>query len=233
MRDVATGVPMSTDTIFALHSMTKPITSVAAMMLVDEGKLSLDDPLSKYIPSFGRREGRHRAGRTADGADRSICVPPDRPVTIADLMRHTAGISYEYIGSDADHDGLSGRAYLRRPFNNTEFAERIAKLPLARQPGTFWRYGHSTDVLGRVIEIDLGQAALSVHAGTIFDPLGMTSTKFVLADDAERARMAEPLPNDTVLRLSEEERRKRSDGNPAAAAWSRPSPIMRALRRCC
>src|SRR5689334_16099802 len=205
MQDVETGTPMSPDTIFAIHSMTKPITSVAAMMLIDEGKLSLDDPLSKYIPSFADVEvGQEK--KLKDGTTWVELMPPVRPVTILDLMRHTSGISYEYIGanwveqvySDAHlHDGKA---------DNREFAERIAKLPLSRQPGTLWRYGYSTDVLGRVIEIISGQTLYEFLKLRILDPLGMTSTKFVLSTPEEFARMAHPLPSDTILLAGERER---------------------------
>ena len=97
VRDVATNVAMSADTIFALHSMTKPITSVAAMMLVDAGKLSLSDPVSKFIPDFSDVKVGVSAA-AADGTPVLKLVPPDRPVNIADLLRHTSGITYDYIG---------------------------------------------------------------------------------------------------------------------------------------
>src|SRR5262245_28276098 len=155
VQDVQTGTPMSPDTIFAVHSMTKPLTSVAAMMLVDEGKLSLSDPLSKYIPSFAKvKVGREAA--LMDGTVILERVPPIRPITILDLMRHTSGISYDYIGANWVEKVYSDAHLFAGQFNNKEFAERIAKLPLSRQPGTLWRYGHSTDILGRVIEIVSG-----------------------------------------------------------------------------
>src|SRR5215510_6860920 len=99
VQDVQTGTPMNPDTIFAVHSMTKPLTSVAAMMLIDEGKLSLSDPLSKYILSFaGVEVGQEK--KLKDGTTWVELMPPVRPVTILDLMRHTSGISYEYIGAN-------------------------------------------------------------------------------------------------------------------------------------
>jgi CubicO group peptidase (beta-lactamase class C family) len=206
VRDTATKQPMTPDTIFALHSMTKPITCLAAMMLIDDGKLKLTDPVSKYIPAFAAvKVGVESKSR--DGAAVLNLVPPNRPVTIEDLLRQTSGITYEYIGSDLimkvyrDADIFAGH------FNNKDFAERIARLPLARQPGSLWRYGHSTDVVGRVIEIVFGKSLYQFLKERIFDPLDMTSTKFVLQSDAERARMAEPLPNDSVLLLAEQERR--------------------------
>ncbi|MBI5318484.1 serine hydrolase domain-containing protein [Bradyrhizobium sp.] len=205
VQDVRTGTPMSPDTIFAIHSMTKPITSLAAMMLVDDGKIALDDPLSKYIPSFARV----KAGmdiRNPDGTDTVRLVPPIRPVTILDLMRHTSGITYDYIGGKWVEKAYQDAHIFAGQFDNREFAERIAGLPLARQPGTLWRYGHSTDVLGRVIEVVSGQTLYEFMKRRIFDPLGMTSTKFVLRTPQEQARMARPLPSDTILIDAERDR---------------------------
>lgn len=203
---VETKAPVTSDTIFALHSMTKPITSVAAMMLIDEGKLSLADPVSKFIPGFADiMVGVSSV--TADGTAVLKLVPPDRPVTIMDLLRHTSGITYDYIGGK-----LIDKAYLESglfdgKYDNKVFAERIARLPLARQPGTLWRYGHSTDVIGRIIEIVSGQTLYHFEKQHIFEPLGMASTKYVLESANERARMAEPLPGDTILKMAEAERR--------------------------
>ena len=205
VQDVRTGTPMSPDTIFAIHSMTKPITSIAAMMLIDEGKLSLSDSLSKYIPSFADvHVGQER--KLKDGTTWIELVPPIRPVTILDLMRHTSGISYEYIGANWVEQVYSDANLHAGKADNKEFAERIAKLPLSRQPGTLWRYGYSTDILGRVIEIVSGQTLYEFMKQRIFDPLGMTSTKFVLKTPAELARMARPLPSDTILLDGERER---------------------------
>jgi CubicO group peptidase (beta-lactamase class C family) len=206
VRDVATNLPMTPDTIFALHSMTKPITSVAAMMLIDAGKLSLADPVSKFIPGFADAKVGVSSD-TPDGQHVLKLVPADRPVTIMDLLRHTSGISYEYIGGKLIMKAYSESGLFDGRFDNKVFADRIARLPLARQPGTLWRYGHSTDVLGRIIEIVSGQTLYQFEKQHIFDPLGMTSTKFVLESADERARMAEPLPGDTILKKAEAERR--------------------------
>jgi CubicO group peptidase (beta-lactamase class C family) len=197
---------MTSDTIFALHSMTKPITSVAAMMLIDAGKLSLADPVSKFIPAFADANVGVSSG-TPDGESVLKLVPADRPVTIMDLLRHTSGITYDYIGGKLIMKAYSESGLFDESYNNKVFADRIAKLPLARQPGTLWRYGHSTDVLGRIIEIVSGQTLYEFEKQHIFDPLGMTSTKFVLESADERARMAEPLPSDTILKLAETQRR--------------------------
>ena len=206
VQDVETKIPMTPDTIFALHSMTKPITSVAAMMLIDAGKLSLADPVSKFIPGFS--DARVGVGSdTPDSQNVLKLVPAGRPVTIMDLLRHTSGITYDYIGGKLIMKAYSESGLFDGRYNNEVFADRIAGLPLARQPGTLWRYGHSTDVLGRIIEIVSGQTLYQFEKQHIFDPLGMTSTKFVLESADERARMAEPLPSDTILKLAETQRR--------------------------
>ena len=192
-RDVKKGTPMTADAIFPIHSVTKTITSVAAMMLVDRGKIALDDPVSKYIPSFADMkvgvERKGDSGRTVLGL-----VPLRRPIIIEDLLLHTSGITYGFYGEGLVKSAYDG-IYLG-DFDNAGFAERIAKLPLAEQPRTLWDYGHSTDVLGRVIEVASGQSLYQFEKENLLDPLGMTATKFFLTDPAERARYARPLAKD-------------------------------------
>ena len=192
-RDVKKGTPMTADAIFPIHSVTKTITSVAAMMLVDRGKIALDDPVSKYIPSFADMkvgvERKGDSGRTLLGL-----VPLRRPIIIEDLLLHTSGITYGFYGNGLVKSAYDG-IYLG-DFDNAGFAERIAKLPLAEQPRTLWDYGHSTDVLGRVIEVASGQSLYQFEKENLLDPLGMTATKFFLTDPAERARYARPLAKD-------------------------------------
>jgi CubicO group peptidase (beta-lactamase class C family) len=192
-RDVETGTPMTADTIFPIHSVTKTITSIAAMMLVDQGKIALDDPVSKYIPSFaGMKVGVER--KEDSGRPVLDLVPPRRPIDVEDLLLHTSGITYGFYG-----EGLVKAAYngiYLGDFDNAEFAERLAKVPLAEQPRTLWDYGHSTDVLGRVIEVASGQSLYQFEKTHLLDPLGMTTTKFFLTDPAERVRYAQPLAKD-------------------------------------
>jgi CubicO group peptidase (beta-lactamase class C family) len=192
-RDVDAGIPMTKDAIFPIHSVTKTITSVSAMMLVDRGKIALDDPVSKYIPSFAAMKvGVER--KDATGKAVLDMVPPRRPGTIEDLLLHTSGITYGFYGEGlvkATYNGI----YLG-DFDNAEFAERIAKVPLAEQPRTLWNYGHSIDVLGRVIEVASGQSLYQFEKQNLLDPLGMTTTKFFLTDPAERARYAQPVDKD-------------------------------------
>src|ERR1700688_2235030 len=145
-QDVTTRVPMAPDTIFALHSMTKPITCLAAMMLIDEGRLAPSGPVSKYIPSFaGVTFGV--ASEAADGEPVLKLVPPDRPMTVEDLLRQTSGITYGYIGGELIEEAYRDAHIFAGHFDNREFAHRISRLALARQPGPLWRYGHSTDIV--------------------------------------------------------------------------------------
>jgi len=206
MRDVKTGRPMTTDSIFALRSMTKPITCLAAMMLVDAGKISLDDPVAKYIPSFA--DAKVAVERDDGQGEPSFeLVPAARQPTIRDLLLQTSGIAGSYLGGWVAKLYAEGHLFDGQ-FNNADLAERIGKLPLTRQPGTFWRYGYSADVLGRVIEIASGETLFHFMKRSIFDPLEMTHTKFVLVTPEELALMAEPLPSDASL--VEAERRRRS-----------------------
>ncbi len=198
VRDVATKTPMTPDTIFVLTSLSKPITNFAAMMLIDRGKIALDDPIAKYIPAFANVTVGMEV-KVDNKPDHLDIVPPVRPPTIRDLMRHTSGITYPYIGGELIRKAYKDANLYAGDFDNAELAERIAKLPLSRQPGTMWRYGHSTDVLGRVIEVVSGQSLYQFLKKSLFDPLGMPDTKFFLTTDAARARMAEPMPSDNVL----------------------------------
>jgi CubicO group peptidase (beta-lactamase class C family) len=198
VRDVATGLPMTDDTIFRLYSMTKPVTSVAAMMLVDDGKLALSDPVSKYIPAFANvKVGVEKPDES--GKPGLVFEPVKRPITVGDLLTHTSGITYGFYGDSPVHKLYSNADLFEGDFDNAEFAERIAKLPLAEQPGTLWDYGHSTDILGRVIEVVSGQSLFGFEKQRLLDPLGMTDTTFYVTDKAKRALIDEPMPNDRFI----------------------------------
>jgi CubicO group peptidase (beta-lactamase class C family) len=198
VRDVDSKLPMTADTIFRLYSMSKPITSVAAMMLVEDGKLRLDDPVSKYIPAFGQvKVGVEK--RDANEGTALRLEPLNRPITIEDLLRHTSGLTYGFIGDSAVRNLYANSDLFDGDFDNAEFAERLAKLPLAEQPGTRWDYGHSTDVLGRVIEVVSGKSLYRFEKERLLDPLGMTDTAFYVADAAKRPLIAEPMPDDRFV----------------------------------
>ena len=195
VRDVESRHPMTDDTIFRLYSMSKPVTSVAAMMLVEEGKLGLGDPLAKYIPAFADvKVGVEK--RDEDGKLTLALEPLQRPITIEDLLRHTSGLTYGFYGDSAVRKLYANADLFRGDFDNADFADRLAKLPLAEQPGTLWDYGHSTDILGRVIEVVSGQSLFAFEKQRLLDPLGMTGTAFYVADPAKRALIAELMPND-------------------------------------
>ena len=198
VRDPGTKEPMTPSTIFRIYSMSKPITTVAAMMLVEEGRLQLDDPLSKYIPAFANvKVGvEHKA---EDGTTTLDTAPVKRPITIQDLMRHTSGLTYGFFG-----EGLVKKAYVDAHLfsgdvDNAEFAERLARLPLVYQPGTTWDYSHSTDILGRVVEVVSGKSLLQFEKERLLDPLGMTNTSFYVTDPAKTSLVAEPFPGDRKI----------------------------------
>ena len=200
VRDVATKEPMSDDTIFRLFSMTKPVTSFVAMQLVEEGMLALSDPVSKYIPSFANvKVGVEKQGD--DGKKTLDLVAPTRPPTVYDLMIQTSGIAYGFYG-----DSLVRKAYVAADIyggdpDNAEFAERIARLPLEHQPGTVWDYGHSTDILGRIMEVASGKSLLAIEKEKLLDPLGMKDTVFYVTDPAKKHLIAKPVPNDSDFRV--------------------------------
>ena len=194
VRNVATKAPMTADTLFTLYSMTKPITSVGAMILVEQGKLALDEEVGKYIHGFYNiKVGLEKPG--PDGKPVLDLVIPNRPILIHDLMRQSSGIPYASLSYGVvkkpydDADLESGR------FTNAEVADKIATLPLIAQPGEKWVYGHSTDVLGRVIEIVSGKSLYQFQKENLLDPLGMTNTSFFVTEPERQALLAEPLPN--------------------------------------
>jgi CubicO group peptidase (beta-lactamase class C family) len=200
VQDVVSKAPMTDQTIFRLSSMTKAITSVVAVQLIDEGKLGLDDPIAKYIPSFANvKVGVEK--KADDGTKTLELVPPDRPPTVLDLMRHSSGITYGFYGDSLVRKAYAAANLYDGDFDLAEFAERIAKLPLHNQPGTLWQYGHSTDVLGRIMEIVSGKSLLAVEKEKLLDPLGMKDTGFFITDPAKLKLLAQPMPNDSDFRV--------------------------------
>src|SRR5260370_11058574 len=198
VRDVDSKRPMTPDTIFRLYSMSKPITSVAAMMLVEDGKLRLDDAVLKYLPAFADvKVGVEKPDE--NGTPALALEPVKRPITIEDLLRHRSGLTYGFYGDDAVRKLYAEANLFDSDMTNAEFAERIAKLPLEEQPGTLWDYGHSADVLGRVIEVISGQSLFQFEKQRLLDPLRMTETAFYVADPTKRPLIAEPMPDDRFI----------------------------------
>jgi CubicO group peptidase (beta-lactamase class C family) len=193
VRDPATKAPMTPDAIFAIASMTKPMTSVATMMLYEEGRLLISDPVSKYLPAIGRMQvGVERVD--ASGKSAVYLVPVEHEMTVQDLLRHTSGLTYAYRGATAVHKLYPDSAATRQ-MTGEEFVERIARAPLRFQPGTKWEYGHSTDVLGRVVEVVSGTTLGRFLDERVWKPLKMTDTGFVVPAD-KRGRLARPFARD-------------------------------------
>jgi CubicO group peptidase (beta-lactamase class C family) len=196
--DPGTKAPMKTDAIFRIYSMSKPITTVSAMTLFEQGKLSLNDPVSKYIPAFAHMKVIVQKTDAA-GAKSTELVDATRQITIEDLMRHTSGITYGFFGAGPGKKAYNDAHVLEGDYTNAEFADRIAKLPLSYQPGTTWDYSHSTDVLGRIVEVVSGKTLYEIDKQRILDPLGMIDTSFYVLDAAKHPRIAEPFPNDRTI----------------------------------
>lgn len=178
-REPAAKTPMTADTIFRLASMTKPLVSVAAMQLYEEGRLLISDPVSKYLPALGQ---------PPVGTER---VPARREMTIQDLLRHTSGLPYGGRGETAVHKAYpAGSGAAARELTGPEFIERLAKAPLLHQPGTAWEYGFSSDVLGLVVEAVTGKTLGQVLDERIFRPLKMVDSSFVVPKD-KQSRLAQ------------------------------------------
>ena len=185
------GPPMPADAIFRIYSMTKPIVCVAAMTLVEEGRLLLTDPVAKYLPAFAAM----KVGVERDGALQ--LVPAKRPIVVHDLLRHTSGLTYGFAGDTAVHRLVAEADIINLSKPIAEQIDRLAALPLLRQPGEAWEYGLSTDVLGRVLEVVSGDSLGEFVAERVLRPLDMVDTAFY-TPPAKRDRLAEPLTNDSL-----------------------------------
>jgi CubicO group peptidase (beta-lactamase class C family) len=184
-RDKEAGLEVTPDTLWRIYSMSKPVTSVAAMMLYEEGRFELNDPVSKFIPSF--KDMRVFVG----GSDqRPVTVPATEPVRIWHLLTHTAGLTYGFHRqhpADAMHRAAGFDMDSKPTMNLEQACDAWAAIPLLFQPGTEWNYSVATDVLGRVVEVASGQSLDEFFAQRIFGPLGMTDTAFYAqADDLPR-----------------------------------------------
>ena len=181
-QDIETGKPMATDAIFRIASMSKAVTTVAALILYEEGRFMLNDPVAKYLPAFANSVVAVPPPAGSPAGVKFVTEPAKRPITIRDLMRHTAGLTYG--------DGLAVDEYKKANVYYWYFAnhdepigaaiDRLAKLPLHGQPGEQWQYGFSTDVLGRLVEVVSGLPLDRFMAERVFQPLKMKDTSFYL-----------------------------------------------------
>jgi CubicO group peptidase (beta-lactamase class C family) len=182
-RDLESGRPVEPDTLWRIYSMTKPITSVAAMLLWEEGGFELNDPVSRYIPAFGN------VRVFTGGTDlRPVTVPATEPVRVWHLLTHTSGLTYGFMRAHPVDAIYRARGYEWAWPPGTDLAaacEAWADMPLLFQPGTEWSYSVASDVLGRVVEVVSGQSLDEFFRRRIFEPLGMTDTAFH-TDDADR-----------------------------------------------
>ena len=187
--DPAAGTPMTPDAIFRIYSMTKPIVSVAALMLMEQGELLLSDPVARYLPEYGKQQVAHML----DGALQ--LEPVRQPATVQDLLRHTAGLTYEFMGSSTVQRQYALARIGSRERSNAAFSQELAALPLLFEPGTHWEYGRATDVLGRLVEVVSGQTLGQFLQTRLFAPLGMTETGFFVPPE-HHSRIAEPFARD-------------------------------------
>jgi CubicO group peptidase (beta-lactamase class C family) len=192
-RDKAAGVKMTTDTIFNIASMTKPMTTVGALMLYEQGKLLIDDPISKYFPQFANMKV---AVRDDKGEPTTDTVPAKRQITIQDLLRHTSGLIYGGRGTTVVHKMYpAGSGDAATGYDGAAFIDKLASLPLLYQPATVWDYGFGLDITGLTIEKISGQSLGQYLRANLWGPLGMTDTGFSVPPE-KAARYAKPLPTD-------------------------------------
>jgi len=228
-QDKSTNKPMSKDSIFRIYSMTKPLASVAAMILVEEGKLQLADPISKFMPEFANMQVSVGSKDSGGNMEYNL-VPAAKPITIQDLLRHTSGIGYPEITSnpnikkaytDAGLYVAGGTDYDQRRVTPQEMISGIAKAPLSTQPGTNWEYGMSVDLLGRVVEVASGKRLGDFLQERLFAPLQMKDTAFSIVAD-KKSRIAEPLATDpfakTPIKLLDVTIKPNNDSGGAGAA---------------
>jgi CubicO group peptidase (beta-lactamase class C family) len=186
--DVDSGKPMREDAIFRIASMTKPIASVALMMLWEEGAFQLRDPVSKFIPEFADQmvsTSSDASGQTGE------LVPVDRPATIRDMLTHTAGMANSYLGNT---EFYGQQARVREDDSLESYIDRLAQMPLNYQPGTQWQYSAATDVVGRLVEVISGMTLDEFLRQRIFEPLDMNDTHFFLDDDKGGRLMSQYTP---------------------------------------
>ncbi len=192
--------PMQEDALFRIYSMSKPITAVALMMLVEEGKLGLDDDVHSYIPAW-KDLGVYASGLpglTSDAEGRFITVPPERPMKVVDLVTHTSGLTYGFMSRTSVDAAYRQREVgdMQTPGGLEGFVEQLAELPLDFSPGTMWNYSVSIDVMGYLVQLLSGQTFGEFLRTRLFDPLQMNDTAFhVTADKVDRfASCYQPKP---------------------------------------
>ncbi|WP_293610349.1 serine hydrolase [Ponticaulis sp.] len=175
VKDWDTGEPVTADTIYRIYSMTKPVTSVAAMMCFEEGLLRLEHPVSRYIPSF--KKLKVWKGGTADAPELVDC---EQEMMVKDLFLHTSGLTYDFLGLHPVEKLYIDKKVIRKNHSLADMCEMLSDIPLLFQPGTRWNYSVAIDVLGHLVEIVSGQSLDEFFRTRIFEPLGMVDTGFTI-----------------------------------------------------
>src|SRR5262249_1211386 len=206
MADREASKPMRKDAIFRIYSMTKAVTGVAVMMLYEEARFNLSDPVSKSLPEFAHMKVAIEKTDAAGKPVLAYTVPADRDITILDLLRHTSGLNY--AGPHDEKGGMSYQALGLTPaftadYSLAELNKRLAAQPLVHQPGTIWDYGWSIDVLARLVEVVSGQSIDAFFSEKIFKPLHMDDTGYYVPESKldRLVAMYQPNPNGTIKRL--------------------------------
>lgn len=213
--DRVNGVPMRTDAIFRIASMSKAVTTVAALMLYEEGHFLLNDPVGKFIPEFANSVVAVPAAAGSTGAARYTTVPAKRPISIRDLMAHTAGLTYGNFVASEEYKaaGLHGWYLIDRDETIGDAMKRLATLPLATHPGEGYDYGYGTDVLGYLVEVVSGLPLDRFFEERIFRPLGMNDTHFYLPKEkAHRLAVVYGLERGQLVRKEDSARTDYIDG---------------------
>src|SRR3954470_5283150 len=203
MQDPTTKKPMAKDSIFRVYSMTKPLTSVAAMILVEEGKMRLSDPVSMYLPELKDLKVATNADTAKTPAELQT-KPAANPIRVLDLLMHTSGLTYGFF-KGVPGGGVVEQAYMDGgegdlDISNAELVTRLSKLPLKYEPGTTWWYSRSTDVLGRVMEVVSGMSLGEFFQKRICAPLAMSDTAFQVQSN-KVARLSQPFEADRQGRI--------------------------------
>jgi CubicO group peptidase (beta-lactamase class C family) len=184
-QDPAAGTPMRTDSIFRIYSMTKPLVSLAVMMLAERGRLLLSDPVERWLPEYSRQQVWTP----------QVPQPVRQSATVQDLLRHTAGLTYEFLGDAPVQRQYDAADIGARHRSNADFSRTLAAIALMFQPGSVWSYSRATDVLGRLVEVISGQTLGQFLQAEIFEPLGMVDTGFAVPP-AQQHRIVEPFDHD-------------------------------------
>ncbi|MCC7347630.1 MAG: beta-lactamase family protein [Variibacter sp.] len=190
-RDRDAKAPMATDTLFRIASLTKPVTSVALMTLVEEGLVHIEDAVGVYLPELQNLAVGVERLDPRSGTRELTLEPAQREPTVQDLLRHTSGFTYGQFGNSLVKQAYRDVAILDEAQSPADFVTKLSKLPLSAQPGSTWDYGVSVDVLGRIVEVVSGRPIDAFIAERITGPLGLTSTGFVVAPD-NLPRLAQP-----------------------------------------